>query len=83
MPHHMCATCRIRSRTGARPAGVSTSPCPICGSPLELVRDLSSIVGFRQMIPIADPREGPGWDDYVEEIACAAAVALPLPGRGI
>lgn len=83
MPHQMCATCRIRCQTGARPLGASTGPCPICGSPLELVHDLSSIVGFRSVTPAADFREGPEWDDYVEEIACAASIALLPPARGI
>jgi hypothetical protein len=35
------------------------------------------------MTPVTVPLEGPGFTDYGEEIACAVAVALPLPGRSI
>lgn len=51
MLHFKCAACRFRL--------VSPAACPGCGGPVEQVRDLAEIVGFRA-IGVAGPSEPPG-----------------------
>ena len=50
MLHFKCAGCRFRL--------ISPAPCPGCGAPVEQVRDLAEIVGFRA-IGIDGPSEPP------------------------
>jgi hypothetical protein len=49
MPHCMCAACRIRCQSEGSAAGVVGDLCPYCGSLLEPVTDLSTVVGFRRI----------------------------------
>jgi hypothetical protein len=49
MAHQMCVVCRIRSQTAAECDDSIDEFCPDCGSLLEPVVDLSSIVGFRSV----------------------------------
>jgi Zn-finger nucleic acid-binding protein len=48
MAHCMCAACRIRCQTEGSPADLGTDLCPQCGSLLEPVHELASVIGFRR-----------------------------------
>jgi hypothetical protein len=77
MVHRMCVECRIRSQS-LRPADDPVyEPCPGCGSPLEPVDTLASIVGFRWIS--RDDVLVTGFDEHGDGLA-AVAVALPVPG---
>lgn len=71
MLHFKCEACRFRL--------ISPAMCPGCGSPVEQVRDLAEIVGFRS-VRIAGPSEPPA-DGHtrlaarVREVRTAAALA--------
>jgi hypothetical protein len=47
MAHRMCVACRIRSQTEGKSDDCVDELCPDCGSLMEPVAELSSIVGFR------------------------------------
>jgi hypothetical protein len=51
MAHRMCVACRIRSQTTGESDDCVDELCPECGSLLEPVEQLSSIVGFRSVSP--------------------------------
>jgi hypothetical protein len=73
MPHYKCEACRVRlevPRPFAEPLG---DPCPECGSLLQPVADLTELVGFRSIEPVAE-----SWLDD-DEGRLAAAIALPVP----
>jgi hypothetical protein len=65
MPHFKCATCRTRIST----VGGAGDVCEACGSRLELVTDLTELVGYRAVTPSATPGT----------LAAAIAVALRRP----
>jgi hypothetical protein len=44
-----CVACRIRTRRAGDSADVTPRACPSCGAPLEPVRALTEIVGFRSV----------------------------------
>jgi hypothetical protein len=49
LPHCKCVACRIRCQTEGSPADLLIELCPHCGSLLEPVADLSSVLGFRRI----------------------------------
>jgi hypothetical protein len=50
MPHLKCEACSVRVQRAGHVRGL-VDPCPVCGRPLEAVRDLAEIVGFRSFQP--------------------------------
>jgi hypothetical protein len=58
MAHRMCVACRIRSQTVGKSDDCVDELCPDCGSLLEPVDELSSIVGFRSINPHGAPDAG-------------------------
>jgi hypothetical protein len=54
MAHFKCEACSIRVHVaGGAGAGPGADPCPVCGRPLEPVRELAELVG----LPSITPRE--------------------------
>jgi hypothetical protein len=54
MRDYKCIACRTRTRHAGDTHDGAGDRCPSCGSPLELVSDLTQIVGFRAFAT-ADP----------------------------
>jgi hypothetical protein len=54
MPDFKCVACRTRTRRAGDAADFIGDLCPVCGSPHELVSELSEVVGFRS-VTMADP----------------------------
>src|SRR6266540_420504 len=62
-----CQACRVRVRPSG---GAVTGACPLCAGPLEPVRELNEIVGFRAAEPLSTAAEaGGGHRRLAEEVA--------------
>ena len=48
MHHLKCVVCKIRVRGQQQPAGGVGELCPVCGSLLEAVHNLSELVGLQE-----------------------------------
>jgi len=77
LPHSKCVACRIRCHTEGSPAALLSELCPHCGSSLEPVGDLSSVLGFRR---IALSNEAQLLDERGTDLLYAAAAAPPRGG---
>jgi hypothetical protein len=73
MPYVKCEACRVRVYRAGEQRAVFDS-CPECGRPLEEVRDLATLVGFRSVQahrPPADP--APGYEAIAHSVAAILA----------
>lgn len=52
MPHYKCVTCRTRLRARQTPTASVGDLCPLCGSLLEPVEDLTEVIGFREITSV-------------------------------
>lgn len=59
MPHYKCVACRTRTRRVGDASDFTGDLCPTCGSPHELVSELSEVVGFRSVATTDLPRAHP------------------------
>src|SRR4051812_49806961 len=59
MPDFKCVACRTRTRRAGTASELTGDLCPSCGSPHELVVDLSEVVGFRSVTMAVRPVEDP------------------------
>src|SRR4051794_22205547 len=59
MPDFKCVACRTRTRRVGDAADFIGDLCPSCGSPHELVTELTEVIGFRSVTladrPVDDP----------------------------
>lgn len=51
MPHFTCVACKTRLSTPAAYADQVGDLCPVCGGPLEPVRNLAAVSGFHSIRP--------------------------------
>ncbi len=72
MPHFKCVGCKLRLHTDSGPVNQVGDPCPVCGTPVEPVADLTELVGFA--------RAEAQWMDDGGTLPGVQTVALPLPG---
>jgi hypothetical protein len=77
MPHLKCEPCRARVYRAGEPSSV-VEPCPVCGQPLQAVRDLAEIVGFRS---VKARRSGAGYDAIAESVAAILAQRRAIERR--
>ena len=82
-----CVVCKIRVRAQEQPAGGVGELCPVCGSLLEPVRNLSELVGLQERRreeadELAEGFDASPWLDdggSVTPEAVARALSLPAP----
>jgi hypothetical protein len=75
--HCKCVACGIRCQTEGSPADLSGALCPHCGSLLEPVAELASVVGFRRITLDHDAQL---LDDRGAQLLYARAPAVPRLG---
>jgi hypothetical protein len=69
VPHLKCDPCRARVYRAGEPSS-AVEPCPECGQPLQAVRDLTDILGYRSL---QVRRSGGGYDAIAESVAAILA----------
>lgn len=78
MPHYKCGACRTRVQIAQPPPAPIVVFCPQCRSALNLVADLTELIGLPRTTLVREP-DCAGDDIGSFDEPASAALALPHP----